>query len=101
MDAHGSPHARGVASYYYGTGSGASSTVGERFADLARREVVARTGMLDLGGDPQNLGLRRWARVARLRLHRGYPAPPVGRPLLPRQRPRGHVALPRLARLPA
>src|SRR5918994_5273756 len=48
-DAHRSEHARGVASYYYGTGSGASSTVGEQFANLVRREVVARTGMLDCG----------------------------------------------------
>jgi N-acetylmuramoyl-L-alanine amidase len=49
MDSHSSEHARGVASYYYGTGSGVSSTVGEQFANLVRREVIARTGMLDLG----------------------------------------------------
>ncbi|CAA9235786.1 MAG: N-acetylmuramoyl-L-alanine amidase, partial [uncultured Blastococcus sp.] len=53
LDTHDSEHARGVASYYYGTGSGVSSTVGEQFANLVRREVVARTGMLDLGSHPK------------------------------------------------
>jgi N-acetylmuramoyl-L-alanine amidase len=92
MDAHGSQHARGVASYYYGTGSGTSSTVGERFADLARREVVARTGMLDLGGHPKTWDLLRWTRMPAVRLDCGYLSHPVDRLLLLDARLRGTVA---------
>ena len=92
MDAHGSEHARGVASYYYGTGSGTSSTVGERFADLARREVVARTGMLDLGGHPKTWDLLRMTRMPAVRLDCGYLSHPVDRLLLLDARLRGTVA---------
>ncbi|PWW22192.1 N-acetylmuramoyl-L-alanine amidase [Geodermatophilus normandii] len=92
VDAHDSPHARGVASYYYGTGSGTSSTVGERFADLARREVVARTGMLDLGGHPKTWDLLRMTRMPAVRLDVGYLSHPVDRLLLLDARLRGTVA---------
>jgi len=92
MDAHGSEHARGVASYYYGTGSGTSSTVGERFADLARREVVARTGMLDLGGHPKTWDLLRMTRMPAVRLDCGYLSHPVDRLLLLDAKLRGTVA---------
>ncbi|WP_369257407.1 N-acetylmuramoyl-L-alanine amidase [Geodermatophilus amargosae] len=92
VDAHDSPHARGVASYHYGTGSGTSSTVGERFADLARREVVARTGMLDLGGHPKTWDLLRMTRMPAVRLDVGYLSHPVDRLLLLDARLRGTVA---------
>ncbi|MGY1738963.1 N-acetylmuramoyl-L-alanine amidase [Geodermatophilus sp. SYSU D00684] len=92
LDAYDSPHARGVASYYYGTGSGTSSTVGERFADLARREVVARTGMLDLGGHPKTWDLLRMTRMPAVRLDVGYLSHPVDRLLLLDARLRGTVA---------
>ncbi len=91
-EAHGSEHARGVASYYFGTGSGTSSTVGERFADLARREVVARTGMLDLGGHPKTWSLLRMTRMPAVRLDCGYLSHPVDRLLLLDARLRGTVA---------
>ncbi|WP_409329400.1 N-acetylmuramoyl-L-alanine amidase [Trujillonella humicola] len=92
MDAHGSEHARGVASYYYGTGSGASSTVGEQFAHLVRREVVARTGLLDLGGYPKTWDLLRMTRMPAVRLDCGYLSHPVDRLLLLDARLRGTVA---------
>ncbi|SEL24779.1 N-acetylmuramoyl-L-alanine amidase [Blastococcus sp. DSM 46786] len=82
MDAHGSEHARGVASYYYGTGSGASSTVGEQFANLVRREIVARTGLLDLGSHPKTWELLRMSRMPAVRLDCGYLSHPVDRLLL-------------------
>jgi N-acetylmuramoyl-L-alanine amidase len=82
LEAHDSEHARGVASYYYGTGSGTSSTVGEKFADLARREVTARTGMLDLGGHPKTWDLLRMTRMPAVRLDCGYLSHPVDRLLL-------------------
>jgi N-acetylmuramoyl-L-alanine amidase len=92
LDAHTSEHARGVASYYYGTGSGVSSTVGEQFANLVRREVVARTGMLDLGSHPKTWDLLRMSRMPAVRLDCGYLTHEVDRLLLLDARLRGVVA---------
>jgi N-acetylmuramoyl-L-alanine amidase len=92
VDAHASEHARGVATYYYGTGSGASSTVGEQFANLARREVVARTGMLDLGSHAKTWDLLRMSRMPAVRLDCGYLSHPVDRLLLLDARLRGSIA---------
>jgi N-acetylmuramoyl-L-alanine amidase len=92
IDAHNSEHARGVASYYYGTGSGASSTVGEEFANLARREVVARTGLLDLGSHAKTWDLLRMTRMPAVRLDCGYLSHPVDRLLLLDARVRGAIA---------
>jgi N-acetylmuramoyl-L-alanine amidase len=92
MDAHSSEHARGVASYYYGTGSGASSTVGEQFANLVRREIVARTGMLDLGSHPKTWDLLRMTRMPAVRLDSGYLSHPVDRLLLLDARVRSSIA---------
>ncbi len=91
-DAHSSEHARGVSSYYYGTGSGASSTVGEQFANLVRREVVARTGLLDLGSHPKTWDLLRMSRMPAVRLDVGYLSHPVDRLLLLDARLRSTVA---------
>jgi N-acetylmuramoyl-L-alanine amidase len=92
VDAHTSEHARGVASYYYGTGSGASSTVGEQFANLARREVVARTGLLDLGSHAKTWDLLRMTRMPAVRLDAGYLSHPVDRLVLLDARVRSAVA---------
>jgi N-acetylmuramoyl-L-alanine amidase len=92
LDAHSSEHARGVASYYYGTGSGASSTVGEQFANLVRREVVARTGMLDLGSHAKTWDLLRMTRMPAVRLDCGYLSHPVDRLLLLDARVRSAIA---------
>ncbi|NEK84915.1 N-acetylmuramoyl-L-alanine amidase [Blastococcus saxobsidens] len=92
MDAHDSEHARGVASYYYGTGSGASSTVGEEFAQLVRREVVARTGLLDLGSHPKTWDALRMTRMPAVRLDCGYLSHPVDRLLLLDARVRSAIA---------
>jgi N-acetylmuramoyl-L-alanine amidase len=92
LDAHSSEHARGVASYYYGTGSGASSTVGEQFAGLARREVIARTGMLDLGSHAKTWDLLRMTRMPAVRLDCGYLSHPVDRLLLLDARVRSAIA---------
>ncbi|SDO04073.1 N-acetylmuramoyl-L-alanine amidase [Geodermatophilus sp. DSM 45219] len=91
-DAHSSEHARGVASYYYGTGSGASSTVGEQFANLVRREVVVRTGLLDLGSHPKTWDLLRMSRMPAVRMDVGYLSHPVDRLLLLDARLRSTVA---------
>ena len=92
LESHASEHARGVAAYYYGTGSGASSTFGEQFANLARREVVARTGMLDLGSHPKTWDLLRMTRMPAVRLDCGYLSHPVDRLLLLDARVRSAIA---------
>ncbi|TFV62239.1 UNVERIFIED_ORG: N-acetylmuramoyl-L-alanine amidase [Bacillus sp. AZ43] len=92
LDSHTSEHARGVASYYYGTGSGASSTAGEQFANLARRETVARTGLLDLGSHPKTWDLLRMTRMPAVRLDCGYLSHPVDRLLLLDARVRSAIA---------
>ena len=92
MEAHTSEHARGVASYYYGTGSGVSSTVGEQFASLMRREVIARTGMLDLGSHAKTWDLLRMTRMPAVRLDCGYLSHPVDRLLLLDARLRSTIA---------
>ncbi len=92
MEAHTSEHARGVASYYYGTGSGVSSTVGEQFASLVRREIVARTGMLDLGSHPKTWDLLRMSRMPAVRIDCGYLSHPVDRLLLLDARLRSTIA---------
>jgi N-acetylmuramoyl-L-alanine amidase len=92
MEAHGSAHARGVASYYYGTGSGASSTVGEQFANLARREVIARTGMLDCGSHAKTWDILRMTRMPSVRIDCGYLSHPVDRLLLLDARLRSTIA---------
>ncbi len=92
MEAHDSQHARGVASYYYGTGSGASSTVGEEFANLLRREVIARTGMLDCGSHAKTWDLLRLTRMPAIRIDCGYLSHPVDRQLLLDARLRGTIA---------
>ena len=46
-DGNPSPRAQGVASFHFGTGNGATSTVGELLAGFIQREVAARTGLRD------------------------------------------------------
>jgi N-acetylmuramoyl-L-alanine amidase len=81
-----------VSSFYYGTGSGASSTVGEQFANLVRREVVARTGLIDLGSHPKTWDLLRMTTMPAVRLDCGYLSHPVDRLLLLDARLRGTIA---------
>ena len=78
--------------YNYGTGSGVSSTVGEQFASLMRREVIARTGMLDLGSHPKTWDLLRMTRMPAVRLDCGYLSHPVDRLLLLDARLRSTIA---------
>jgi N-acetylmuramoyl-L-alanine amidase len=92
VDEHPSEHARGVSSFYYGTGSGSSSTVGEQFANLVRREIIARTGMLDLGSHPKTWDLLRMTRMPAVRVDCGYLSHPVDRLLLLDARLRSTIA---------
>lgn len=71
VDGFVSPRANGIAAYYYGAGE-ASSTIGERLADLAQRELVARTGMGDNHIHGKTWGLLRLTRMPAVRVELGY-----------------------------
>jgi N-acetylmuramoyl-L-alanine amidase len=74
-DRNGSPHAAGVSSYYYGSGTdryGRRSPTGEHFAGLVQRELVARTGMVDGRTHGKAWTLLRRTRMPAVRIELGY-----------------------------
>ncbi|MDQ1730137.1 MAG: N-acetylmuramoyl-L-alanine amidase [Pseudonocardiales bacterium] len=81
IDASPSPKANGVATYYYGAGE-VSSSIGERFADLVQREVVARTGMLDGRTHPKSWTMLLRTAMPTVRLELGYLSSPLDLPRL-------------------
>jgi N-acetylmuramoyl-L-alanine amidase len=81
VDASPSPRANGVATYYYGAGE-VSSSIGERFADLVQREVVARTGMLDGRIHPKSWTMLLLTAMPTIRLELGYLSSPIDLPRL-------------------
>jgi len=81
VDAAPGPTPNGVATYYYGAGE-VSSSIGERFADLVQREVVARTGMLDDRIHPKSWTMLLLTAMPTVRLELGYLSSPVDLPRL-------------------
>jgi N-acetylmuramoyl-L-alanine amidase len=79
LDGHDTEAAHGVATYHYGTGSGLSSTVGERLANLVQREIVVRTGMRDCHIHAKTWELLRLTRMPAVRVDLGYLTSPVDR----------------------
>jgi N-acetylmuramoyl-L-alanine amidase len=79
LDGHRNPAASGVATYYYGTGSGSTSTVGERLAGLVQREIVVRTGLLDGRTQYKTWELLRLTRMPAVRVEAGYLTSPADR----------------------
>ncbi|TCK27668.1 N-acetylmuramoyl-L-alanine amidase [Pseudonocardia endophytica] len=71
-DANRSMHAQGLATYHFGNGSGATSTVGEALAGLIQRELLTRTAMLDCRPQPCTWELVRRTRMPAVRLEIGY-----------------------------
>ncbi len=72
-DGNASPGARGAATYYYGNDRfGHSSSLGERFADLVQREIVARTDLLDCRSHAKTWDLLRLTRMPSVRIEVGY-----------------------------
>ncbi len=71
-DANHSMHAQGMATYHFGSGSGATSTVGEALAGLIQRELLTRTAMLDCRPQPCTWELVRRTRMPAVRLEVGY-----------------------------
>ena len=78
LDSADSPHHNGVATYYYG-GAEASSTIGERLADLVQREIVARTSMLDGRIHAKTWELLRLTRMPAVWIEIGYLTSPIDR----------------------
>lgn len=71
IDGAPSRRANGIATYYYGAGESAS-TIGERLADLALRELVARTRMGNNRLHGKTWGLLRLTRMPAVRVELGY-----------------------------
>src|SRR4029450_1478967 len=79
LDGHDNEAADGVAPYHYGTGSGLSSTVGERLANLVQREIVVRTGMRDCRVHAKTWDLLRLTKMPTVRVDLGYLTSPEDR----------------------
>ena len=73
LDASENPDACGVAAYFFGDADhGTWSSVGERFAGLVQREIIARSDMVDLRWHPKTWDLLRMTRMPAIRLDPGY-----------------------------
>jgi N-acetylmuramoyl-L-alanine amidase len=73
VDASDNPGAAGVSTYYYGSDAhGVASSVGERFAGLVQREIVARTDLSDLRSHAKTWDMLRRTRMPAVRLDVGY-----------------------------
>lgn len=73
VDAHPNPVASGVATFFYGSDRpGANSAIGETFAGLIQREIVARTDLLDCRSHAKTWDLLRHTRMAAVRVELGY-----------------------------
>jgi N-acetylmuramoyl-L-alanine amidase len=79
IDGHDNPEADGVAAFHYGTGNGVTSTVGERLAGLALREIVKRTGLRNCETHPKTWELLRLTRMPAVRVDVGYLTSPADR----------------------
>jgi N-acetylmuramoyl-L-alanine amidase len=73
VDGSANRDAAGVSTYYYGSEAhGVASSVGERFAGLVQREIVARTGMADLRSHAKTWDILRRTRMPAVRIEVGY-----------------------------
>ena len=73
VDGSDNADAAGVSTYFYGSEAhGAASSVGERFAGLVQREIVARTDLRDLRSHAKTWDLLRRTRMPAVRIDAGY-----------------------------
>ena len=73
LDTSASPDACGVSTYFFGDANRETwSSVGERFAGLVQREIVARSDLVDLRSHPKTWDLLRHTRMPAVRLDAGY-----------------------------
>jgi N-acetylmuramoyl-L-alanine amidase len=73
VDQHPNAEAGGVATFYYGNDRfGHHSALGEQFAGLVQREIVARTGLVGCGTHARTWELLRRTRMPAVRIEVGY-----------------------------
>ena len=73
LDSSNNPGACGVSTYFFGdVNHDTWSSVGERFAGLVQREIVARTDLVDLRWHPKTWDILRHTRMPAIRLDAGY-----------------------------
>jgi len=72
IDGSASPQACGVATFHFGTDSGATSTVGETLAQLVQRELVARTHFADCRVHHRPWDVLRLTRMPAIQVEMGY-----------------------------
>ena len=73
LDASTNQDACGVSAYFFGDANPDTwSSVGERFAGLVQREIVARSDLVDLRWHPKTWELLRHTRMPAIRLDAGY-----------------------------
>jgi N-acetylmuramoyl-L-alanine amidase len=73
VDGSDNPDAAGVSTYYYGSEAhGVASSVGERFAGLVQREIVARTDLGDLRSHGKTFDILRRTKMPAVRIDAGY-----------------------------
>jgi N-acetylmuramoyl-L-alanine amidase len=73
LDVSNHPEACGVSTYFFGDSSHDTwSSVGERFAGLVQREIVARSDLVDLRWHPKTWDILRHTRMPAIRLDAGY-----------------------------
>lgn len=79
-DNYKNERAEGVASFYYGSElHGIKSLIGERFANLAQREISARTGLLNCRTHAKGWDLLRLTKSPTVRIDIGYLSNPSDR----------------------
>ena len=73
VDSSANPDASGVSTYFFGLDAhGVRSSVGERFAGLVQREIVARTDLSDLRIHTKTWDFLRRTRMPAVRIDVGY-----------------------------
>lgn len=72
IDGSPSPQACGIATFHFGTDSGATSTVGESLAALVQRELVSRTRFVDLRVHHRPWDILRLTRMPAVQVEMGY-----------------------------
>ncbi|HEY5116391.1 MAG TPA: N-acetylmuramoyl-L-alanine amidase, partial [Nakamurella sp.] len=79
IDGSESPHACGIATFHFGTDSGATSTVGETLAALVQRELVARTQFSDCRIHHRPWDILRLTKMPAIQVEIGYLSNPEER----------------------
>jgi N-acetylmuramoyl-L-alanine amidase len=72
IDGSPSSRASGIATFHFGSDSGATSTVGETLAELVQRELVARTQMKDCRVHHRTWDILRLTKMPAVQVELGY-----------------------------